>query len=232
MGKQQGFKDPRGNVFFEISRIVEIKRPQIIFLENVKNLIEHENGKSFLIIYNTLAQFGYCLKYKVMNANEYGNTPQDRARIYIITFLDYGMCDKFAFPVPIDLTVRINDFIDRSQKHSDIYYYSKKNKYYRELSERVVDINAIYRIDDTGVAKRKYLLSPTLKANMGTYPDRVPIIKDDFGIRKLTPYECLALQGFPSDFKFSRIPLGEAYKQAGNTVCVPVVRRIADKIKG
>ena len=77
---------------------------------------------------------------------------------------------------------------------------------------------------------RKYIISPTLKANMGTYHDRVPIIRDDYGIRKITPFECLALQGFPSDFGFKDIPIEQAYKQCGNTVCVPVVKRIADNI--
>ena len=66
---------------------------------------------------------------------------------------------------------------------------------------------------------------------MGTYPDRVPIIMDDFGIRKITPYECLALQGYPSDFRFPKIPLNSAYKQCGNSVVVPVVYRIAKQIK-
>ena len=65
---------------------------------------------------------------------------------------------------------------------------------------------------------------------MGTYPDRVPIVIDDFGIRKITPYECLALQGFPQNFKFPKIPLKSAYKQCGNSVVVPVIRRIAEKI--
>lgn len=65
---------------------------------------------------------------------------------------------------------------------------------------------------------------------MGTFPDRVPIVIDDYGIRKITPLECLALQGFPEIFKFPNIPLNNAYKQAGNTVCVPVVKRIAQNI--
>ncbi|MBR5871267.1 MAG: DNA cytosine methyltransferase, partial [Clostridia bacterium] len=72
---------------------------------------------------------------------------------------------------------------------------------------------------------------PTLKANMGTYPDRVPIIRDKFGIRKLTPYECLTFQGFPKTYRFKGISLSEAYKQCGNTVCVPVIFRIANRIR-
>ena len=66
---------------------------------------------------------------------------------------------------------------------------------------------------------------------MVTFPDRVPVNRDDYGIRKITPLECLALQGFPSDFNFPNIPLNSAYKQSGNTVCVPVVKRIAENIK-
>lgn len=230
MGYQKGFKDPRGNLFFEIARIVEAKMPSIVFLENVKNLMQHDNGKTFFVIYNTLAQFGYAVKYKIMNATEYANIPQDRSRIFIIAFLDYSMCDRFSFPEPINLSTTINDMIDRSEKHSALYYYTEGSSYYETLRKRVIDCDAIYRIDDSGVAKRKYLICPTLKANMGTYHDRVPLLRDDFGIRKLTPMECLRFQGFPSDYTFSKISLSEAYKQAGNTVCVPVVKRIVEKL--
>ena len=67
MGRQKGFNDDRGNLYFEIGRIIDIKRPPIVFLENVENLIEHDDGKTFLVIYNTLAQFGYAVKYKVLD---------------------------------------------------------------------------------------------------------------------------------------------------------------------
>jgi DNA (cytosine-5)-methyltransferase 1 len=90
--------------------------------------------------------------------------------------------------------------------------------------------SAIYRIDDSGVAMRAWKICPTLKANMGTYHDRVPTIRDFYGIRKLTPLECLAFQGFPNGYDFPPIPLNEVYKQIGNTVCVPVVERIAREI--
>lgn len=87
-GRQKGFNDSRGNLFFEIARVIDIKRPKIIFLENVQNLINHDNGKTFLVIYNTLVQFGYFVKYKVLDAQEYGNIPQQRRRIFIVAFLD------------------------------------------------------------------------------------------------------------------------------------------------
>ena len=230
MGYKKGFEDPRGNLFFEIARIADAKKPKIILLENVENLMYHDNGRTFLVIYNTLAELGYGVKYKIMNAAEYGNIPQNRSRIFIAAFSDYDMLDAFSFPDPVELSVGTDDIIARNVKHDPIYYYSRENYYYEMLNQRITDKTGIYRIDDSGVAKRKYDICPTLKANMGTYHDRVPIIRDDFGIRKLTPYECLALQGFPPDFRFKNVSLCSAYKQCGNTVVVPLVKRIAQNI--
>lgn len=230
MGYRRGFNDPRGNLFFDIARIADIMKPEIILLENVRNLIYHDNGKTFITIHNTLASMNYGIKYSVLNASTHGNIPQDRKRTFIAAFKDYDIMNAFSFPDEMPLTCGIDDIIDRSVKHSDIYYYGRGNRYYETLNKRMPDKSGIYRIDDSGVANRKYVISPTLKANMGTYPDRVPIIRDNFGIRKLTPYECLALQGFPKNYVFKDIPLEAAYKQAGNTVCVPVVKRIADKL--
>lgn len=230
MGYQRGFNDSRGNLFFEIAHVVEHMRPSIVFLENVKNLIYHDNGRTFMTIHDTFAELGYFVKYCVLNASTHGNIPQERSRTFIAAFSDYDMMSGFEFPDEIPLTVGVNDILDRSFKQNDAFYYLPGNKYYDTLNRKIPDKMGIYRIDDSGVAMKKYEISPTLKANMGTYPDRVPIIRDDFGIRKLTPYECLALQGFPMDFKFKDIPLEAAYKQCGNTVCVPVVRRIAEQL--
>ncbi len=166
-----------------------------------------------------------------MSPHEYANISQIRNRIFILAFKDIDIRDKITFPRRIPLTKTINDFINRTLKHNDIYYYTESNKYYHLLNERVIDNNAIYRIDDWGVASRTWHICPTLKANMGTYPDRVPTIKDDFGIRKLTPYECLKFQGFPESFKFPNMPLNEAYKQCGNTVCVNIIANILKNIK-
>ena len=87
-GKQKGFSDPRGDLFFQIARVAEAKKPQVIFLENVANLLEHDDGKSFLTIYNALVPYGYAFKYQVMDSFEYGNVPQHRSRIFIVAFLD------------------------------------------------------------------------------------------------------------------------------------------------
>ncbi len=229
MGYRRGFNDPRGNLFFEIARFIDVKRPKVVFLENVKNLMEHDNGKTFLVIYNALAQFGYSVKYKVINATDV-NIPQNRARIFIVAFRDIEDCDKFSFPQYTPLEATIDDVIDRSIKHDDVYYYGSESRYFKELNAKIVDKTGIYRIDDSGIATRKWEICPTLKANMGTYHDRVPIIRDDFGIRMLTPMECLAFQGYPKKYTFKGVSLKSAYKQCGNTVCVPIIKSIAAKL--
>lgn len=229
MGYRRGFNDPRGNLFFEIARFIDEKKPRVVFLENVQNLMEHDNGKTFLVIYNALAQFGYSVKYKVINATDI-NIPQHRARIFIVAFRDIEDCDRFEFPEAIPLEATIEDIIDRTVKHDDIYYYGSESRYFKTLNAKIVDKTGIYRIDDSGIATRKWDVCPTLKANMGTYHDRVPIIRDDFGIRKLTPMECLAFQGYPTDYTFKGVSLENAYKQCGNTVCVPIIKSIAAKL--
>jgi len=231
-GKQLGFKDPRGNLFFEIGRVINAKRPRVILLENVANLMSHDDGKTFLVIYNTLAGFGYFVKYAILDAATHGNIPQKRERIFIAAFLDETDCLRFNFPKPVEQAVCLNDIIKRDIKHSDCYYYTDNSYYYQDLLITVTDKNCLYLITDYGVSKKKYPIASTLKANMGTFADRVPVLLDDYGIRKLTPRECLDLQGFTSEFEFGQgISLNAAYKQAGNTVCVPVIKRIAEQIK-
>jgi DNA (cytosine-5)-methyltransferase 1 len=230
-GEQKGFCDPRGNLFFEIARVVDVKRPKVIFLENVSNLVEHDDGRTFLVIYNSLAQFGYAVRYKVMDAHTYGNIPQPRSRIFIAAFLDYDICERFNFPEPIDLTLGINDIINRNEKKHGSYYYKTDSDVVRQYGGKIFDRSYVYRISDKGLIRVRNHYCPTLTANMGFYPNRVPIVCDDYGIRKLTHKECLDFQGFPVEYGFPKnITIDDAYRQIGNSVCVPVIRRIAEQI--
>lgn len=165
-----------------------------------------------------------------MDTTEYGNVPQIRTRIFIVGFRNENACERFAFPEKIELKTKLNDILVRSVKHDICYYYKESSVYYDDLKKIVIDKNALYKIYDSGVSRKAHYICPTLTANMGTFPDRVPIILDDYGIRKITPYECLALQGFPNDYRFPKIPMASAYKQCGNRVVVPVIRRIAENI--
>lgn len=113
-GYQKGFSDERGNVFFEILRYLRHFKPQIVFLENVKNLANHDKGNTFKRIKYELESLHYTLKYAVLNTCEYGNIPQNRERIYIVGFLDSTMCEHFAFPKKVKLTKNIQDLVESS----------------------------------------------------------------------------------------------------------------------
>ena len=227
-GKQKGFCDDRGQLFFEIKRIIKAKNPKVVFLENVANLIEHDRGKSFEQVYLSLMEEGYIVKYSTLNPKTHANIPQQRNRVFIVAYLDYEHCNKFKFPLEVPLTSQISDFINIHEKHSNCYYYTKSHPLYQEMYNKIKVKGLIHRINDYGISKNGYEICPTLTANMGTFPDRVHILKDDYGIRKLTPYECLALQGYPTSFKFPKgISLSQAYKQIGNSVCVPIIYNIA-----
>ena len=196
-----------------------------MFLENVANLTEHDHGKTFNVIHNELAGRGYFIRYLVADACDYG-VPQHRTRTYIVAFTDRNACERFTFPEKVPLEKRITDVIEVSVKADDKYYYSSESTKCRRLNEFISDEKQLYRFADYGIQSSKDGVSFTLKANMGTYYDRVPIIKDNFGIRNITPSECLALQGFPKGFAFpSTVPEREQYKQAGNTVCVEVIEK-------
>lgn len=225
-GKQKGFSDERGNLFFEIGKVIDEKHPSVVFLENVANLTEHDKGKTFNVIHNELAGRGYFIRYLIADACNYG-VPQHRTRTYIIAFADRKDCERFSFPEEIPLEKHIIDVIDVSVRMNCKYYYKPESIKYQRLSKFISDDKQLYRFADYGIQSSKDGISFTLKANMGTYYDRVPIIKDKFGIRCITPLECLALQGFPKEFKFPNIvPEREQYKQAGNTVCVEIIKKI------
>lgn len=230
-GKQQGFHDERGNLFFEIARFVKTHMPRFIFLENVANLVQHENGHTFQVIYQTLIEYGYYICYRVMRASEYGNIPQIRDRIYIVAFREIEDCDSFSFPEPIELKLQISDIIDRTKKVRDVYYYTDSEPFSLSAQQVVKRKDSIYRVYHSSIKVIQNSMCPTLTASMGTQKNQVHLIRDDFGVRKLTLRECLRFQGFPDTFGFPKaISLDKAYQQIGNSVCVPVINRIAKQI--
>lgn len=225
-GYRKGFDDERGrgNLFFDIARIIEDKQPTGFLLENVKNLKTHDNGNTFKVIEQTLANLGYHIKSKVLNSMEYGNVPQNRERIYIVGFRDKSKTDAFEFPEPIPLTKTIKDILEKDVDEK--YYYNGK-PLHEKLKDDVNKEGQVYQWRRKYVRKNKKGVSPTLTANMGMGGHNVPIIFDGKGIRKLTPRECFRIQGFPDDYKLPKIADSALYKQAGNSVSAPVVERIA-----
>lgn len=238
-GEQKGLVNEdgtytRSGLFFELIRILKYKKPRIVFLENVKNLINHNNGKTLETILNSLQSVGYKYISKAsLNAMEYGNIPQNRERIYIVAFKNEDDFINFKMPDPIRRTNTIKDVVDYDTQVDDKYYYTPEK--YKDVYDKIVaaidDDDAIYQYRRVYVRKNKSGVIPTLTANQGEGGHNVCIIKTRYGIRKMTPHECFNAQGFPKTFK---LPYDTAdsklYKQAGNSVCVPVIKRIANNI--
>ncbi len=232
-GLRQGFSDEkgRGTLFFELIRIIKAKQPKIVFLENVKNLVSHDKGRTYNTIFESLKNEGYFVKARILNAKEYGNIPQNRERIYIIAFKDETQYKNFDFPEEIPLTKTLQDVIDFNSKVEDKYYYTKDSLYYDHLKNEMNSNKTTYQWRRKYVRENKSNLCPTLTANMGTGGNNVPLILTDEGIRKLTPKECFDLQGFPKDFILPELANSHLYKQAGNSVAVPVISRIASRLQ-
>ncbi|WP_305151851.1 DNA (cytosine-5-)-methyltransferase [uncultured Dubosiella sp.] len=233
-GYRQGFNDEkgRGDLFFEIMRIAEKTNPEVIFLENVKNLKMHDKGRTFKIIKKTLEDLGYHVHSKVLNSMEYGNVPQNRERIYIVAFKDEKQFNEFHFPTPIPLTNTLHHVIDFDKQLDKRFYYTKeKFSHYDELAEAMTSQDTVYQWRRVYVRENKTGVCPTLTANMGTGGHNVPLVLTNTGIRKLTPKECFSLQGYPESYKLpENMALSALYKQAGNSVSVTVIQRIAEQI--
>lgn len=225
-GKRLGFEDTRGTLFFDIARIANYHKPKVIFLENVKGLVGHDKGNTFKVINQTLEDFGYKVFSKILNAKDFG-VPQNRERIYIVAFLDNSVV--FEFPNGFKLETKISDMLE--EKVTTKYYYNGK-PLFDKLKNHITNENTIYQWRRHYVRENKNEVCPTLTANMGTGGHNVPIIKDKYGIRKLTPRECANFQGFPKDFILpTNLADSHLYKQCGNSVTVGVIEKIAKSIK-
>lgn len=231
-GHKRGFSDEkRGGLLFAIVDILKNRKPDAVFLENVKHLQYHDDEKTFKKVQEVLHDAGYVMDAKVFNSSEHGNVPQARERIYIVAFRSPRKLMKFKWPSEIPLTKNMKSILDKNPDSK--YYYDKNDTIiYPKLLKEVKRTDTFYQYRRVYVRENKNGLCPTLTASMGMGGHNVPIIKDSKGIRKLTPRECARLQGFPESFQF---PANQAdmhlYKQIGNSVTVPVIKRIAENIR-
>ena len=178
-----------------------------------------------------MESMGYKIQHKVMNACDYGGIPQNRERIYVVGFLDSGISNCFKFPDKVQLETTIGDIFDFEERVDDRYYYREDAYMYPDLKREVTSNETVYQWRRKYVRENKSKLCPTLTANMGTGGHNVPLILTAHGIRKLTPKECFMIQGFDTTFELpDKVANSHLYKQAGNSVVVPVIRRIAKSI--
>ena len=249
-GERQGFKDPRGTLFWSIIKYIKllektVGKPRILFLENVKNLKTHDDGNTYKTIIKSLNDIGYKTKDAVLNTYKYCELPQNRERIYIIGFLNENDYKNFTFFDNLSAYKTYN--LTKKEKVANIkkcllkkvdekYFYSKERypQYYNELSKGITKKYEFYQFRRCQyIRKNMSGVCPTLTANMGGGGHNVPLIYVSKGkVRKLTPYETFALQGFflYKDYSLPSIADSHLYKQAGNAVSVPIVKLIATEI--
>ena len=230
-GKKEGFNDPRSNVFWKIIEIIKHHKPSVIILENVKNLTSHDKGQTFKIIIENLELQGYKIKSKVLDTCKLTKIPQHRERIYIMGFLDEKTFESFDFDFPTIENLEIVDFLEKDVANK--YYYTEKLKVYETVKTEVtkhINTNTLYQYRRFYVRENKSNCCPTLTANMGEGGHNIPLLKDDRGIRKLTPRECFNLQGFSENYALPNISDSKLYKLAGNAVSIPIIELIVKKL--
>jgi DNA (cytosine-5)-methyltransferase 1 len=227
-GLQRGFDDERSNVFWKILEIIDHHEPKFIVLENVKNLVTHDNKNTFNTIKTNLEQRGYYIRYKVLNTSEITGIPQHRERIYIVCIKSKEVFDKFSLDFPKVEKKKVSEFLEKNVPSK--YYYTPSSSTWELVKNSVIKKDTVYQYRRVYVRENKSNECPTLTANMGSGRHNVPLILDDKGIRKLTPRECFNLQGFPSSYKLPALSDSQLYKLAGNAVSVPVVKLIASRL--
>ena len=227
-GKQEGFEDERSNVFWKILSIIDFHKPSCVILENVKNLISHDDGKTFETIKKNLTARDYHICFKVLDTAEITGIPQHRERIYIVGIKSQEVFSKFSLDFPNIPKAQIVSLLESDV--SDKYYYTAKSSTWELVKNNVVKKNTVYQYRRVYVRENKSNECPTLTANMGGGGHNVPLILDNKGIRKLTPRECFNFQGFPSSYKLPNISDTNLYKLAGNAVSVPVIQLIANRM--
>jgi DNA (cytosine-5)-methyltransferase 1 len=228
-GKQAGFQDERSNVFWKILKIIDHHNPSFIVLENVKNLVSHDDGTTFEIIKTNLLERGYHIRYKVLNTSDITGVPQHRERIYIVCMKSKEVYDKFTLDFPPVPKRPIASSLEPVV--GDKYYYTDKSSTWELVKNGVTKKDTVYQYRRVYVRENKSNECPTLTANMGGGGHNVPLILDEKGIRKFTPRECFNFQGFPSSYVLpSTMSDTNLYKLAGNAVSLPVVELIATRL--
>ncbi|OZN24932.1 DNA (cytosine-5-)-methyltransferase [Actinobacillus seminis] len=222
-GLKKGFTDTRGTLFFDIERILLAKRPQAFLLENVKQLKGHDKGKTLQVILEHLKEAGYKVYYDVLKARDFG-APQNRERIYLVGFLDHNI--EFKFPQPTGLSTRVGDILEKSVDEK----YTLSNRLWAGHQRRKEQNKLNGKGFGYGLFNEHSEYTNTISARYYKDGSEILIQQKGKNPRKLTPREAARLQGFPADYK---IPVSDAqsYKQFGNSVCVPVIRAIAENMR-
>ena len=229
-GKQLGFADTRGTLFFDIARIVKVKKPRVVFMENVKNFATHDKGNTMQVVRTTMTQLGYNLYAKVLNAADYG-VPQKRQRIYMVAIRKDVDSGRFKFPSPVELETFVEDILLVGSVDEKLTNTRWPLQFAREdVNENVANTVRLGIVNRGGQGDRIYStkgVGVTLSAQGGgTFSKTGGYLMPDGTARKLHPRECARMMGFDDSFIYHD-SFSQAYKQFGNSVVVDVLQYIA-----
>lgn len=229
-GKQRGFEDSRGTLFFDIARIVKEKMPKIVFMENVKNFSTHNKGQTLSVVKQSMENLGYSFFHKVLNSVDYG-IPQKRERIYMVCFRKDLNINNFTYPKAFRLTKHVEDFlIDDISLINDLYV-NRSDTYYNNLTDDVYSNKTIRLgiVNKGGQGERIYStkgIAVTFSAYGGGVFAKTGGYLVNGKPRRLHPRECARLMGYPDTYKISE-NRNQAYKQLGNSVVIDVLQYIS-----
>lgn len=241
-GEKLGFKDERGLLFLDIVRIIKEfgrDKPKILLLENVRNFRTHDRGRTFKRVQIEIQKAGYWFNEQnaaILNTVTHTDIPQNRARVFMVAMsCQHFASNTFCFPEPLpEGSLRsVWEFLDTRYKQEAVHYFTEESQYYqpfREAIQRSSNRRSIYQLRRSYVRENMSGVCFTLMANMGEGGHNQPVIKDRWGIRKLTPRECARLQGYEDSwFKIPpQLSNTQIYKQIGNSVTIPLVVKLAD----
>jgi len=210
----------QGTLFFDVARIIKEKRPKVVFLENVRNIVNHDSGNTFNIIQNTIKELGYSFSYKIINAESY--VPQKRVRCYMVCLRDTD--EKFEFPENFDNPLPLSSILEKTVDSK----YTISDKLWAGHQRRTAN-NLARGVGFTAFCADIKKPSNTIVARYGKDGKECLIPQRKKNPRMLTPRECARLQGFPEEYI---IPVAKtaAYRQFGNSVALPVIEDIAKEI--
>ena len=222
IGKMKGFADTRGTMFFEVARILQHHQPKAILLENVKQLVSHDGGNTFKVILDTLAELGYSVKWKILNALDFG-LPQKRERVIIVGFKSVAACEQFNFdfePIAYNLASVLEDDknVDSSLFASDMILDKRRKR----VEGKNVFYPSVWHENKSGNIS---ILPYACALRTGASYNYLLIN----GYRRPSSRELLRIQGFPEKFKIE-VSHQEIRRQTGNSVAVPMIRAVAKKI--
>lgn len=226
-GKQMGFEDSRGTLFYDVARIARHHKPKVIFLENVKNLTRHDGGKTMQVIVGTLQDLGYTVKHRVLRSSDFG-VPQARERVYILGFRDLAAAENFSWPLGAGPVKVVRDILEAN---SSVAAIDRDDIRIQSPLSEVADPRKpkqIGKINKGGQGERIYSIDAagiTLSAYGGGVASKTGAYLVEGTVRKLSPRECARMQGFPEHFQIPNNP-NLAYKQFGDSVSVPVLSAI------